>query len=99
MEAIQKWPWLERIFTFFEETWEKARETCGPILNRIREIGMQLWTAIKNLIGGENEPKESEMTFGESIRNIVSETWNKIKGFFSDFFLTTIPQWFEQFRG
>lgn len=99
MEAIQKWPWLERIFTFFEETWEKARETCGPILNRIREIGMQLWTAIKNLFGGENEPKESEMTFGESIRNIVSETWNKIKGFFSDFFLTTLPQWFEQFKG
>ncbi len=99
MEAIQKWPWLDRVFAFFEEAWAKVRETCVPILNRIKEIGVQLWTAIKNLFGGENEPKEGEMTFGESIRNIVSAAWEKIKGFFSELFSTTIPQWFDQFKG
>ena len=99
MDTIQKWPWLERVFAFFEEAWAKTLETCIPILNRIKEIGMQLWTAIKNLFGGENAPKEGEMTFGEAIRNIVSESWEKIKSFFSDFFSITIPQWFDKFQG
>lgn len=99
MDTIQKWPWLESVFVFFEEAWAKTLETCIPILNRIKEIGMQLWTAIKNLFGGENAPKEGEMTFGEAIRNIVSESWEKIKSFFSDFFSITIPQWFDKFQG
>lgn len=99
MDTIRKWPWLERVFAFFEEAWAKTLETCIPILNRIKEIGMQLWTAIKNLFDGENAPKEGEMTFGEAIRNIVSESWEKIKSFFSDFFSITIPQWFDKFQG
>ena len=99
IDAIQKWPWLERIFAFFEEAWTKVYETTAPILNKIKKFGAQLWIAIGNLFGGKNESNENTMTFGESIQKILNENWNGIKEIFSEFFLTTIPQWFEQFEG
>ena len=99
MDAIQKWPWLEGVFAFFEEAWTKVKDTCGPTIEKIKEFSIKLWEAIKNLFGRKNEPREGEMTFGESIRDIVVNAWDRIKGFFSNFFSTTIPQWFDKFKG
>ena len=100
MKAITKWPWLEKVFAFFEEAWAKVKAFCDPIIEKIKPIGEKLWESIKNLFGGgKNAPKEGEISFGESLKNMVSDSWEKIKSFFSNFFTNTIPQWFDKLKG
>jgi len=100
MKAITKWPWLEKVFAFFEEAWVKVKAFCDPVVEKIKLLGEKLWESIQNLFGGgKNAPKEREISFGESLKNMVSGSWEKIKSFFTNFFTNTIPQWFGKLKG
>ncbi len=100
MKAIAKWPWLEKVFAFFEDVWNKVKEVCGPTIEKIKGLGKQLWEGVKSLFGGgQNAPKEGEITFGEtlnkaffpiSLRSRFRNGFEKVKAWIGRFIKTAL---------
>ena len=99
MKLVLKWPWLDRVFAFFENVAAKISNAVSPALNRLNELWVSLKTGVQNLFGGNGELEGDSVTFGEAIKNALLTSWESIKTFFGEFINVTIPNWFDKLKG
>ena len=99
MKLVLKWPWLDQVFTFFENVATKISNTLFPTLTKLNELWLNLRTGIENLFGGNDGLDGDSVTFGEAVKEALLTSWESINTFFGDFITVTIPRWFDKLKG
>lgn len=92
-----------------QKTWANVKKYFEPVLNGLKDFGVRLKEALSNFFGKDVSGEETMWdrlkarlaAFGtsfsdwfENIKTAASNAWSKIKGFLTNFFTKTIPDYF-----